>query len=62
MCDTDTDLDLEFAASQDERGPGEAPVDGKYAGVAWGLAGTGIDSGLDASPDIDSDVQAARSR
>ena len=52
--DTDLDLDLEFAVGEDEQAPGQAPVDGKYPGVAWGLAGTGTGT--------DSDVQAARSR
>ena len=38
MCDTDLDLDLEFAPDQDEQGPDghEPPADGQYAGVAWG--------------------------
>jgi len=45
MCDTDMDPDLEFA--EDEQVPDkhvldELPVDGRYAGVAWGLAGTGV--------------------
>ena len=34
------DLDLEFA--EDEQAPDELPVDGRYAGVAWGLAETGV--------------------
>ena len=41
MCDTDMDPDLEFA--EDEQVPDdELPVDGRYAGVAWGLAETDV--------------------
>jgi len=47
MCDTETDLDLdlEFAEGEQVLGeqiPDELPVDGRYAGVAWGLAETGV--------------------
>ncbi len=47
MCDTDMDLDLdlEFADDEhvpDEHVPDELPVDGRYAGVAWGLAETDV--------------------
>lgn len=42
MCDTDLDLDLEFA--QDKRAPEEPAIDGQYAGVAWGLAETGVEA------------------
>jgi len=54
MCDTDMDLDLdldlEFADDEhvpdehvpDEEIPDEFPVDGRYAGVAWGLAETDV--------------------
>ena len=68
MRDTDLDLDLEFAVGEDEQAPGEAPVDGKYAGVAWGLAGTGTSTSAGAgtgsgpSTGTGSDVGAARSR
>jgi hypothetical protein len=56
MCDTDLDLDLEFAEDEqapdehvlDEQIPDELAVDGRYVGVAWGLAET--------------DVQASRPR
>ena len=41
---TDLDLDLEFA--EDERLPG---IDARYAGDAWGLAGTGIEAGAEAA-------------
>ena len=41
---TDLDLDLEFA--EDERLPG---IDARSAGVAWGLAGTGIEAGAEAA-------------
>ncbi len=43
MCDTDLDLELEFA--QDEQLPGDPSVDGRYAGVAWGLAQTDVEAG-----------------
>jgi hypothetical protein len=39
MCDTDMDLDLEFAEDEqapDEQIPDELPVDSQYHGVAWG--------------------------
>jgi hypothetical protein len=49
MCDTDLDLDLEFA--EDEEVAGEPAIDARYAGVAWGLAGT----------DAGTDVEATRS-
>jgi len=39
---TDLDLDLEFA--EDERLPG---IDARYAGVAWGLAETGAEAGVE---------------
>jgi hypothetical protein len=56
VCDTDMDLDLEFAEDEqvpdehvlDEQIPDELPVDVRYPGVAWGLAET--------------DVQATQSR
>ena len=45
MCDTDMDPDLEFA--EVEQVPDdELPVDGRYAGVAWGLAETGVQATL----------------
>ncbi len=47
MCDTDLDLDLDLEFAEDEQAPDEQipdglPVDGRYAGVAWGLAETGV--------------------
>ncbi len=52
MCDTDLDLDLDLEFAEDEQAPDEhvldeqipdeLPVDGRYAGVAWGLAETGV--------------------
>ena len=36
MCPTDLDLDLDLA--DDEQAPDPHPIDGQYAGVAWGLA------------------------
>jgi len=47
MRDTDTDLDLEFG--EDEQLPGEPAIDGRYAGVAWGLAETHIETGAQSS-------------
>jgi hypothetical protein len=43
MCDTDLDLELEFA--QDEQLADDPSVDGQYAGVAWGLARTDVEAG-----------------
>ena len=42
---TDLDLDLEFA--EDEQLPGEPAIDARYAGVAWGLAETGAEAGVE---------------
>ena len=42
---TDLDLDLEFA--DDEQLLGEPAIDGRYAGVAWGLAETGAEAGVE---------------
>ena len=58
MRDTDTDLDLEFG--EDEQLPGEPAIDGRYAGVAWGLAGTR--TGTHVETDAEADVEAAPSR
>ena len=40
MCVTDFDLDLEIAEAEDEQAPrpGQHPIGGRHAGVAWGLA------------------------
>jgi hypothetical protein len=47
MCDTDLDLDLDFAEDEQALNLGQDPA-GEYAGVAWGLAGTTADA--DAEP------------
>jgi len=62
MCLTDTDpgLDLDLELAEDERPAGEPPVDGRYAGVAWGLAGTR--TGTHVETDAEADVEAAPSR
>ena len=49
MCDadTDTDLDLDLEFAEDEQLPGEPAIDARYAGVAWGLAETGAEAGVE---------------
>ncbi len=42
MCDTDLDLELEFAG--DEGLAQDRPVDGQYPGVAWGLAEADVEA------------------
>ncbi len=42
MCDTDLDPELEFAGDEDLAQDG--PVDGRYPGVAWGLAEAGVEA------------------
>ncbi len=42
MCDTDLDLELEFAGDEDLAQDG--PVDGRHPGVAWGLAEPGVEA------------------
>ena len=46
MCGTDfdTDLDLDLDFAEDEQLPDEPAVDGRYAGVAWGLAEAGVEA------------------
>jgi hypothetical protein len=45
MCDTDLDLELELEFAADEQLPDEPAIDGRYAGVAWGLAQTDVEAG-----------------
>jgi hypothetical protein len=40
MCDTDLDLDL--VLNEDAQVQAAPPVDGQYAGVAWGRAEAGV--------------------
>ena len=49
MCDTDTDPDLDLEFAEDEQLPGEPAIDGRYAGVAWGLAEAGVEAGVEAT-------------
>ena len=49
MCRTDTDLDLDPEFAEDEQLAGEPSIDDRYAGVAWGLAGTGVEAATPSS-------------
>ncbi len=40
MCDTDLDLELEFAGDEDLAQ--DSPGGGQHPGVAWGLAGADV--------------------
>jgi len=51
--DNDLDLDLEFA--EDEQLAGEPPIDGRHAGVAWGLTEADVEA------DLEADLEAAQS-
>ncbi len=42
MCDTDLDLELEFAEDADLAQ--DSPVDGQHPGVAWGLAEADVEA------------------
>ena len=44
MCETDLDLDLDLEFAEDEQVPAEPAIDSQYAGVAWGLAGAGVEA------------------